>query len=464
VSANSTTRAGCNEHRTGDNQRVHRQTNETVPFGHSRNHSDMKPFEPALGQTSDPPTNRLSSRCPERPQTMIVFTYPGQGSQAPGMGSAWVDHPSWELVEEASDATGRDIAALLLDTDADELTLTGNAQLATFVTSMVVLDAVSRTGAEAGAHAGHSLGEYSALCAAGVLDFADAVALVNERGAAMQSAADAQNGTMAAILGLDDEEVDVACQRTAGDAWIANYNAPGQVVIAGTPEDLDRACEIAKELGAKRAMRIPVGGAFHTPLMAPARDRLRNAIDATEFRNAEQPVYANVDARPHLDGAEWPDLLGAQLTSPVRWRQTLRSLEDDGFTTFVELGPGSVLTGLAKRAVADGARISISAPGDLDGLLTALSSTTGSSTPTLVAGEGEQLFATERMVVSPSAGIFVPASDLHEGQIITVGQVIGMIGATEVRSSFSGEIRGVLAVEGERVTSRQPIAWLRTNQ
>jgi [acyl-carrier-protein] S-malonyltransferase len=123
-----------------------------------------------------------------------------------------------------------------------------------------------------------------------------------------------------------------------------------------------------------------------------------------------------------------------------------------------------VLTGLAKRAVADGARISISAPGDLDGLLTALSSTTGSSTPTLVAGEGEQLFATERMVVSPSAGIFVPASDLHEGQIITVGQVIGMIGATEVRSSFSGEIRGVLAVEGERVTSRQPIAWLRTNQ
>ena len=145
---------------------------------------------------------------------MIVFTYPGQGSQTPGMGSAWVDHPSWELVEEASDATSRDIAALLLDTDADELTMTRNAQLSTFITSMVVLDAVSRTGAEAVAHAGHSLGEYSALTAAGVLDFADAVKLVNERGDAMQAAADEQDGTMAAILGLDDDQVDIACQKT----------------------------------------------------------------------------------------------------------------------------------------------------------------------------------------------------------------------------------------------------------
>ena len=148
--------------------------------------------------------------------------------------------------------------------------MTRNAQLSTFVTSMVVLDAVSRTGAEAAAHAGHSLGEYSALCAAGVLDFADAAKLVNERGDAMQAAADEQDGTMAAILGLDDDQVDVACQKTAGSAWIANYNAPGQVVIAGSPDDLDRACATAKELGAKRAMRIPVGGAFHSPLMAPA--------------------------------------------------------------------------------------------------------------------------------------------------------------------------------------------------
>lgn len=394
---------------------------------------------------------------------MIVFTYPGQGSQTPGMGSAWVDHPSWELVEEASDATSRDIAALLLDTDAEELTMTRNAQLATFITSMVVMDAVSRTGAEAVAHAGHSLGEYSALTAAGVLDFADAVKLVNERGDAMQAAADEQDGTMAAILGLDDDQVDIACQRTAGEAWIANYNAPGQVVIAGSPTDLDRACEIAKELGAKRAMKIPVGGAFHSPLMAPARDRLRKAIDQVEFRAAEQPVYCNVDAMSHTDAADFAQLLGAQLTSPVRWRQTLRALEADGFTTFVELGPGTVLTGLVKRAVKTAGRLSVSTPADLDGLLETLSGTKNSDAAPAPVLEGEHLFATERMVVSPGAGIFEPNEVCSDGTAIEVGQLLGMVGAMEVRSSFAGEIKGVLAYDGERVTSRQPIAWLRTS-
>jgi len=390
---------------------------------------------------------------------MIVFTYPGQGSQAPGMGSAWSDHPSWELVEEASDAANRDVAALLLDTDADELTMTRNAQLATFVTSMVVLDAVSRVGAEAVAHAGHSLGEYSALTAAGALDFGDAVRLVNERGDAMQSAADEHHGTMAALLGLDDDQVDIACQRTSGDVWIANYNAPGQVVIAGVPEDLDRACEIAKELGAKRAMRLPVGGAFHTPLMAPARDRLRKAIDQVEFRAPEQPVYANVDGTAHDDAADWPDLLGAQLCSPVRWRQTLRNLETDGFNTYVELGPGTVLTGLVKRTVKTGNRINIATPADLDGLLEQLA-----GKPQADAGvlEGEHLFATERLVVSPATGVFALGEGVEPGMTIAVGDVIGTVGTNDVVSSFAGEVMGVLALEGERVGSRQPIAWLRT--
>jgi [acyl-carrier-protein] S-malonyltransferase len=390
---------------------------------------------------------------------MIVFTYPGQGSQAPGMGSAWADHPSWELVDEASDAANRDVAALLLDTDADELTMTRNAQLATFVTSMVVLDAVSRVGAEAVAHAGHSLGEYSALTAAGALDFGDAVRLVNERGDAMQSAADEQHGTMAALLGLEDDQVDIACQRAAGEVWIANYNAPGQVVIAGVPDDLDRACEIAKELGAKRAMRLPVGGAFHTPLMAPARDRLRKAIDQVEFRAPEQPVYANVDGIAHDDAADWPDLLGAQLCSPVRWRQTLRNLEDDGFTTYVELGPGTVLTGLVKRTVKTGNRINIATPADLDGLLEQLA-----GKPQADAGvlEGEHLFATERLVVSPATGVFVLGAGVGAGMSISVGDVIGTVGSHDVISSFAGEVMGVLAMEGERVGSRQPIAWLRT--
>ena len=393
---------------------------------------------------------------------MIVFTYPGQGSQAPGMGSAWLDHPSWELVEEASDATNRDIAALLLDTDADELTMTRNAQLATFITSMVVLDAVSRTGTEAVAHAGHSLGEYSALTAAGVLDFPDAVKLVNERGEAMQAAADQQDGTMAAILALDDDQVDIACRRAAGDAWIANYNAPGQVVIAGSPEDLDKACAIAKELGAKRAMRLPVGGAFHSPLMAPARDRLRQAIDQVDFRDAEQPVYANVDGTAHSEATAWPDLLGAQLTSPVRWWQTLRALERDGFTTFIELGPGTILTGLVKRTVKTATRFSVATPADLDGLLESLSGTKEATAAPAPILEGEHLFATERMVVSPAAGIFTVAQDCAEGLTIKVGHVLGTVGSMEVRSSFAGEIKGVLAFDGERVTSRQPIAWLRT--
>ncbi len=390
---------------------------------------------------------------------MIVFTYPGQGSQKPAMGSEWADHPSWELVDEASDAAGRDVAELLLHTGTEELTRTRNAQLATFVTSMVVLDAVGRLGVVPTAHAGHSLGEYSALTAAGALGFADAVRLVTERGDAMQAAADQQVGTMAAVLGLNDDQVDIACQRAAGNAWIASYNAPGQVVIAGSPDDLDKAMSVAKELGAKRAMKLPVGGAFHTPLMAPARDRLRKALDQVEFRAPERPIYANVDASPHDDAESWPDLLGAQLCSPVRWKQTLRRLEADGLDTFIEIGPGSVLTGLAKRTVADCKRTAVSTPTDLDGLIEFLASRPSPSPSNL---EGEHLFATERLVVSPAAGVFTPSADCAAGTTITVGHVLGHVGSREVVSSFSGEVIGVLALDGERVKPSQPIAWLRT--
>ncbi|MDH5237580.1 MAG: ACP S-malonyltransferase, partial [Acidimicrobiia bacterium] len=230
---------------------------------------------------------------------MIVFTYPGQGSQKPGMGAPWTDHPSWELVIEAAEASGRDLEALLVRADADELKQTRNAQMATYILSLVVLDAVSRVGADAAGHAGHSLGEYSALTAAGVIDFVDGVRLVGERGDAMQAAADEDPGTMAAVLGLDDGEVEIACHRTADDVWVANYNAPGQVVIAGTADAVQRAGEVAKELGAKRVMALPVGGAFHTPLMAAARDRLRKAIDGTEFRHPDGVVVANVDGAGH---------------------------------------------------------------------------------------------------------------------------------------------------------------------
>ena len=219
---------------------------------------------------------------------MIAFTFPGQGSQAPGMGEAWIEHPSWELVSEASEASERDVEHLLLRADAEELRQTRNSQLATYVLSMVVLDAVERTGVEPAFFAGHSLGEYSALTAAGVLSFSDGVRLVTERGDAMQAAAEAATGTMAAVLGLDDDKVDLACRRTDGDVWVANYNAPGQVVIAGDPAAIDLAAEAAKELGAKRVMPIKVGGAFHTPFMSPARDRLRKALADVELRPADQ--------------------------------------------------------------------------------------------------------------------------------------------------------------------------------
>ena len=293
---------------------------------------------------------------------MLAFTFPGQGSQKQGMGEPWVDHDSWELVDEASDACGRDVADLLLRADADELKHTRNSQLSTFVLSMVVLDAVERTGVAPNFAAGHSLGEYSALCAAGALAYEDAVRLVAERGEAMQVAAEEQDGTMAAVLGLDDDLVGAACARVDGDVWVANYNAPGQVVIAGSPEAVEAAGEVAKEVGAKRAMGLPVGGAFHTPFMAPARDRLRKALAEVDVRAPAVPVVANVDATARETDDEWHQLLASQLCSPVQWRRSLYALQDAGVTSFVELGPGTVLTGMAKRTVKGSTTLSVSPP------------------------------------------------------------------------------------------------------
>jgi [acyl-carrier-protein] S-malonyltransferase len=388
---------------------------------------------------------------------MLAFTFPGQGSQQPGMGRPWLDHESWELVGDASEAAERDIAHLLLDADADELRATRNAQLATFVLSSVVLDAVERLGIEPALLAGHSLGEYTALTAAGAVSFEDGVHLVVERGEAMQLAADGRPGTMAAILGLDDEQADIACKRTNGDVWVANCNAPGQVVIAGSPEAIEAAGRVARELGAKRVMPLQVSGAFHTPFMSPARDRLLKAIGDCDWRPAIPPVIANVDALPHGDGAEWPALLDAQLTSPVRWRQTLLRLVDDGATILAELGPGTVLTGLAKRIATEARTVAVSTPDGLDSLLEAV----GGEPIVTVHHEGEHLFASERLVVSPAAGVFQPG-DVALGRDLAVGDIVGTVGLTEVRSPFAGRIQGVLALAGERVMASQPIAWLRT--
>jgi [acyl-carrier-protein] S-malonyltransferase len=391
---------------------------------------------------------------------MLAFTFPGQGSQKRGMGAPWVDHESWELVTEASKVAGRDIAHLLLEADAEELRQTRNAQLTTFVLSLVVLDAVERLGVAPAMAGGHSLGEYTALTATGALSFDDGVRIVTARGDAMQVAAEDNPGVMSAVLGLEDDDADAACRRADGDVWVANFNAPGQVVIAGNDEALVRAAEAAKALGAKRVMSLPVGGAFHTPFMAPARDDLRKAIAAATLRDPDVPVVANVDARPHLDADEWATLLSAQLVSPVRWRHSVERMSEDGIRTLIELGPGSVLTGLAKRIAPDLTAVSVATPDDLDHLLEVLE---GAAAHPIDIPEGEHLFAVERMVVSPAAGVFSlderfkadPAGTLE------VGDVLGTIGATEVRSLFAGTVMGFIAVDGERVTASQPIAWLR---
>lgn len=390
---------------------------------------------------------------------MIAFLFPGQGSQRPGFGAAWRDHPSWEVVAEAGAAAGRDVAHLLLDADADELRATRNAQLFTFVASAIVLDAVERVGVEPGILAGHSLGEYTALVASGALSFEDGVRLVSERGEAMQAAADERPGTMAAVLGLDDDDVEMACARTGEDVWVANYNGPGQVVVAGSSEGVEAAGEVARQLGAKKVLAIPVGGAFHTSYMAPARDRLRKALGEVELRDAERPVVANVDARSHLDADDWSGLLSAQLCSPVRWRQSVHTLGDLGAETLVELGPGTVLTGLGKRILPGARSRSVATPADLDQLLETIADV---GTEAVSVHEGEHLFATERVVVSPASGVFQPADCLGAGSPIEAGTVVGHVNGTDVRTPFSGTVVGMLAVPGERVTTSQPIAWLRT--
>jgi len=375
------------------------------------------------------------------------------------MGKPWVDHESWELVTEASEIASRDVGDLLLNADAETLKDTRNAQLTTFVSSLMVLDAVERLGFEPSLCAGHSLGEYTALTANGALGFDDGVRLVIERAAAMHDAGTESPGVMSAVLGLDDEQVETACRRADSDVWVANFNAPGQVVIAGSPTGVQLASEHAKELGAKRIMALPVSGAFHTPLMAPARDRLREAIAAAKPRDSDVPIVSNVDAKAHSHGNEWTTLLSAQLSSPVRWKQCLQTMFESGIKDFVELGPGGVLTGMAKRTIESARTLSISTPDELDKLIEWIGA---SSLPTQELHEGEHLFAVERLVVSPGAGVFVPNAKIANGARISVGDVIGMVGDQEVRSLFDGILQNYISVDGERLTPHQPVAWLRT--
>ena len=291
--------------------------------------------------------------------TALVF--PGQGSQRPGAGAAWRDTPGWALVESASEVLGRDVARLLLEADAEELRQTREAQLVTFLSSMLAWQAAQHLPGVA-VVAGHSLGEFTALVAAGALTVDDGLMLVAARGAAMQQAADAAPGTMAAVLGLEDDAVAGALEGVDG-VWPANYNAPAHVVVSGTLDGVAAAGPVLKAAGARRVLPLPVGGAFHTPLMAPARDRLDVALREVCATAPAVPVLSAVTAEAY--GEDVTALLSQQLTAPVRWRQVLEALPAHGVDRVVELGPGGVLTGLVKRTLPGVHAVSVAAPADL---------------------------------------------------------------------------------------------------
>jgi len=390
---------------------------------------------------------------------LLAFLFPGQGSQRPGMGRPWRDHESWELVDEASEIAQRDVGYLLLDAGADELKDTRNAQLTTFVSSLMVLDAVERLGVEPSICAGHSLGEYTALTANGALGYDDGIRLVLERGDAMHEAGEASPGVMSAVLGLDDDLVEVACRRADDNVWVANFNAPGQVVIAGSPSGMEKATQHAKELGAKKVLPLPVSGAFHTPFMNAARDRLRVALATANPRDTDIPIVSNVDALLHQRGDEWSSLLSAQLCSPVRWKHVLLELEKQSVAGYVELGPGGVLSGMVKRTLDNARVISVATPDELDKLLEWVSQV---APPNSKEHDGERLFVVERLVVSPAAGVFVQRKDIVDGARVEVGMVLGHVGEVEVRSAFAGVLQNFIAHEGERLALREPVAWLRT--
>ncbi|MBX7159235.1 MAG: ACP S-malonyltransferase [Acidimicrobiia bacterium] len=285
---------------------------------------------------------------------MIAFVFPGQGSQNPGMGAPWVE--AWpDLFDAASEAAGSDVVRLTCSADETELRRTDNAQIATAVCSLAALASLRAAGVTPAVTAGHSLGEYPALVAAGSLDDAAAISLVATRGSAMATAAARFPGTMAALLGADEHIAQAACDKAAagGDPMVcvANHNAADQVVISGTEAGVDAAAAAAKELGAKKALPLRVGGAFHSPLMAPALVPLAVKVAATPFADATVPIVANLDATAHTDAAEIAPLLLGGLCAPVRWHETMQLLDRLGVDAVVEVGQGGVLHKLAKRAL-----------------------------------------------------------------------------------------------------------------
>ena len=281
---------------------------------------------------------------------MKAYIFPGQGAQFTGMGKDVYETSdvARELFERANEILGFDITKIMFEGSAEELKETKVTQPAIFLHSVALFKALGDS-AVPQMVAGHSLGEISALVANGVLSFDDGLRLVSQRAQAMQKACDSVPSTMAAILGLEDELVESVCADVDGVVVAANYNCPGQLIISGEIEAVNEACERLKERGAKRALVLPVGGAFHSPLMEPAREELAAAIEKTTFRTPTCPIYQNVSTTAVTDPAEIKKNLLFQLTAPVKWTQSVENMLKDGATKFIEVGPGKVLQGLVKK-------------------------------------------------------------------------------------------------------------------
>ncbi|TSE07112.1 ACP S-malonyltransferase [Aquimarina algiphila] len=281
---------------------------------------------------------------------MNAYVFPGQGAQFSGMGLDLYENSkiAKELFHKANDILGFEITKIMFEGSADELKQTKVTQPAIFLHS-VILSKVLGDSFKPDMVAGHSLGEFSALVANGTLTFEDALQLVSKRAMAMQKACELKPSTMAAVLGLEDEVVEETCAEIDGVVVAANYNCPGQLVISGEVEAINKACEVLKEKGARRALVLPVGGAFHSPLMEPAREELAAAIEATTFSTPNCPVYQNVTTKAVTDPSEIKKNLIAQLTAPVKWTQSVQNMIEEGATVFTEVGPGKVLSGLVKK-------------------------------------------------------------------------------------------------------------------
>ena len=281
---------------------------------------------------------------------MKAYVFPGQGAQFTGMGKDLYEasEEAKTLFEKANEILGFRITDIMFEGEAEELKQTKVTQPAIFLHSTILAKLLGDR-FQPKMVAGHSLGEISALTAAGVLDFEDGLKLVSKRALAMQAACEAEPSTMAAILGLENEVVEGICEKVEGIVVAANYNCPGQLVISGAVDAINDACELLKEAGARRALVLPVGGAFHSPLMEPARAELAEAIEATTFNTPICPIYQNVIAAAITDPNEIKKNLVAQLTAPVRWTQTMHQMIADGVSGFTEVGPGKVLQGLVKK-------------------------------------------------------------------------------------------------------------------